>query len=378
MGKKSVEGDYASSGVNYEAMDPFKRQALAMAKLTAHNINRPVMLPPLKVLEGSYGESAFLTDIGPFILAQVIEGLGTKNIVAEKMRELTGESYYANVAQCGLAMIVNDLLTTGALPVSVLMYLAAGHSDWFKDEENVRELIEGWAQACDESGVVWGGGETPTLRDIIRPGTIDLAGCANGVIYPKTRWVDAVDICEGDAIVIVRSSGVHANGITKIRDVAEALPKGYLTEIEGGIYFGEAVLSPTTIYRKLLEAIFERGIKISYIVNVTGHGWRKFMRPVQPWVYVFDSVPEPHPEFRVIQKVTKMTDEQIYGDYNMGAGFAFYVSSGDAERLVDVANMAHYDAMIAGYIEKPKKKKGKRVVIRPLGIEYGADSLQVR
>lgn len=378
------KGDYASSGVNYGAMDPFKRKALQAAISTVPNLLQSPR--GLQVLQQSYGESAFAVDMGRFILAHVMEGLGTKNKVAEatrlmmladEMRTETNRSFYGNVAQCDVAMIINDLLTVGAMPLTILMYMAAGDSAFFEDEVATQDLVDGFKTACDLSGVVWGGGETPTLRDIIMPGTIDLAGSATGIVYPKGHWVDSANIRVGDAIVIVRSSGVHANGITKVRDVASSLPRGYLTPLGNGKLFGEAILTPTTIYRNLMWAVFEQRIDVHYIVNVTGHGWRKFMRPVQPFTYVFDTVPTPQPEFLLVQEVTGMTDEQIYGDYNMGAGFALYVSPEQATDVVKAAYVAGYSAEISGYVDEPVNNQ-KRVVIGPKNIEYSGESLQLR
>ena len=66
-------------------------------------------------------------------LAHVEEGLGTKNLVADAMYRLyRTRSYYDHIAQDTVAMIVNDMVTLGALPLAVAMHLGAGSSDWFK------------------------------------------------------------------------------------------------------------------------------------------------------------------------------------------------------------------------------------------------------
>ncbi len=373
--KRGVFGDYVSSGVDYSKMDPFKRAALQRAQATVPNL---IGQRGFRVVEGSYGESAFLVETPEFILAHVLEGLGTKNVVAEAMYRLTGKPYYHAVGQCNAAMIINDLITTGAMPVSIMLYVAAGNSDWFKDELAALDLVKGFGDACDLADVVWGGGETPTLRDIIAPGTVDLAGSATGIIAPKHNKVESRWIRHGDSIILIKSSGVHANGITKIRDVAAALPKGYLTEMPGtAVVFGEAVLAPTIIYKKLVGQCLAKGVDLHYIVNITGHGWRKLMRPVESWAYFIDRICTPQPEFRVIQEVTGMTDRQMYGDYNMGAGFALYVAPEHADKTISIAQRTGYEALCAGYVEKPADGK-KRVCIRPLGIEYSEEELQVR
>lgn len=41
----------------------------------------------------------------------------------DAMYRLTGKSYYDHIAQDTVAMIVNDMITLGALPLSVAMHL---------------------------------------------------------------------------------------------------------------------------------------------------------------------------------------------------------------------------------------------------------------
>lgn len=105
----------------------------------------------------------------------VMEGLGTKSLVADAVRRLGGRSHYDALAQDTVAMIVNDIIVVGAAPQVVTAYWAIGDSTWFTDRERARDLVDGSARACEASGY-WGGGETPALSGIIMPGTIDLAG----------------------------------------------------------------------------------------------------------------------------------------------------------------------------------------------------------
>jgi phosphoribosylformylglycinamidine cyclo-ligase len=139
---------YASTGVNYDTMDPFKRMAQLAAQETAGNIAR-LNGGEFREFKPSRGESAYLIENAESYLAHVEEGLGTKNLVADAMYTLTSKSYYDHIAQCTVAMIVNDLVTLGALPLSVAMHLAVGVSDWFNDENRTRDLVNGWKKACD-------------------------------------------------------------------------------------------------------------------------------------------------------------------------------------------------------------------------------------
>ena len=94
-GNEQEPQTYASTGVNYEAMDPFKRLAQLNARETSLNIERHGM----SVVEASRGESAFVWDRGDHYAAFVIEGLGTKNLVADATRKITGKTHYDQIAQ---------------------------------------------------------------------------------------------------------------------------------------------------------------------------------------------------------------------------------------------------------------------------------------
>ncbi len=362
---------YASTGVNYEAMDPFKCACQKRAARTSRNAERL----GVRTIEASRGESAFMIDLGGAnYVGHVEEGLGTKNLVAEAMRKLTGKTYYDAIAQDTVAMIVNDLITLGLLPVTCAMHLAVGSSDWFNDEQRVADLIEGWGHACDVARCIWSGGETPTLKGIIMPETALLSGSAIGKSIGK-GVLNPSKIRHGDNIVLVESSGIHANGLTMARKIADNLPEGYLTQLSDGTTYGEALLQPTIIYAPLVEECLMHDLDVHYAVNITGHGWRKLMRAPQPFAYVIKELPIPQPIFAFMQECGPVTDEEAYANFNMGVGFALYVSDRDTDKVIELAEKHHYDAFWAGHIEGSRFSE---VSIRPQALRYLADSLAVR
>lgn len=367
---------YAGVGVDYDAMDPFKCSCQLAGLATAGNIAR-IAGGEFQEFEPSRGESAYLIEARKSYVAFVIEGLGTKNLVADAMYEFNSgrDSYYDHIAQDTVAMIVNDMITMGALPLSVAMHLAVGDSKWFEDEKRSGDLINGWKTACDLSRCTWGCGETPTLRDVIIPGTVELSGAAIGFVKPKDRLVQPRNIVAGDAIVIIGSSGIHANGLTLAREIARGLDYGFLTELSDGRNFGDALLDATHIYVGLVEDCLNRGVNIHYLVNITGHGWRKLMRAPQPFHYVITTVPEPQPVFRFIQEQGNVQMSEMYGNFNMGAGFAVYVPEGDVAAVIAVATENNLTALNAGTIVEAEDKK---VIINPVGLEYAGETLAVR
>ncbi len=363
---------YVDTGVDYDAMDPFKVLAQARASRTRLNAERLDVV----ALEGTRGESAFGLAIGDMICGHVDEGLGTKNLVADAMRKSTGRTFYDQIAQDTVAMIVNDLITIGALPVSLTMHLAVGSSNWFKDEERVRDLVEGWGNACDLAGCVWSGGETPTLKDIILPTVAVLSGSAIGVTPNERDLLGPYLIEPGDAILIFESSGIHANGLTLARRIAEKLPDGYLTRLSDGRTYGETLLDPTHIYVQAMEVLLAECV-VHYAANITGHGWRKLMRAPQPFAYMIEKLPMPRPIFDFIQEHGPVDDAEAYGNLNMGAGFAVFLPQEEADQAAGRLQEEGFPfrAYVAGRVEESPQRK---VVIRPKELTFLGESLQIR
>jgi phosphoribosylformylglycinamidine cyclo-ligase len=202
-----------------------------------------------------------------------------------------------------------------------------------------------------------------------------LAGSALGRIRPKSNRI-AGDVREGDAIVLLGSSGVQTNGLTLCRAIAQKLPQGYLTKMEDGRSYGEALLDPSVIYVRFVAECQRRGLRLHYAAHVTGHGWRKLMRLNEPWVYRMTDVGAAPPIFGFIRQAGPVDLREAYATFNMGAGFAAYVAASDAEACVAVARETGYRAWIGGTVLKQGARKA--VEIEPLGICFEAGTLQVR
>lgn len=362
---------YESSGVNYDQLDAFKRACQAAAKTTAGLLKDHGYAEPAS----TRGESAYLMEAADHYLAHVEEGLGTKNLVADAVYAATGKNFYREIAIDTVATIVNDLATCGALPISVAMHAAVGESAWFADAKRMQSLVDGWAEGCRQAGAVWGGGETPTLRGVVDPGTIVLAGSAIGKISPKSLRITG-DVQAGDAIIFLASSGVQTNGLTLCRKIADRLPQGFQTPLGDGRTFGEALLAPSVIYVAFVRECQRRGIKLNYVAHVTGHGWRKLMRLEEPFVYEI-TAPRPVPAlFRFIEQAGPVDAREMYATYNMGVGFAAYVAAGQVDATLAAAKATGYDAWLAGRVNKEGSRKA--VVAPSLGVAFEGETLQLR
>ena len=364
---------YESSGVRYDQLDAFKRACQKAAKTTAGLLRDHGYAEPAT----TRGESAYLIEAADHFLAHVEEGLGTKNLVADAVYAATGKTFYREIAIDTVATIVNDLITCGALPISVAMHAAVGDSGWFADEKRTKALVDGFAEGCRAAGAVWGGGETPTLGGIVEPEAIVLAGSAIGKISPKHLRITG-EVKDGDSIIFLASSGVQTNGLSLCRRVAAHLPNGYETPVGFGDSrtFGEALLAPSVIYVAFVRECQRRGLKLNYVSHVTGHGWRKLMRLDEPFVYEITTPREPLAVFKFLEQAGPITRREMYATFNQGVGFAAYVSPENRDAVLAAAKETGYDAWLAGRV---KKEGGRKAVEVPsLGITFEGDTLQLR
>jgi phosphoribosylformylglycinamidine cyclo-ligase len=362
---------YQQAGVDYDLIDPLKVSAQRAAAATAVHLASH----GFSEVKASRGESAYVVDVGPFYIASIVECLGSKALVADEMARLTGRSYYDGIAQDTIAMAVNDLITVGATPLVVQAYWAAGGSDWFADATRAQALVAGWQRACTACNVAWGGGETPALAGIVEAGRIDLAASCAGLVNPKERLSVGDKLAPGDAIVLLASSGIHANGLSLARKLCERLPQGYLTPIDDtGTTFGHALLAPTLLYSPVTEALWKAGIAPHYAANITGHGWRKLLRHPGQFTYRIRAVPAVPRVLQFMQHHAGHSDHEAYSTLNMGAGFALFVATEHAQRTVAVAREHGIDALVAGRVESGDKQ----LLIEPLGLRFGDDALQLR
>lgn len=361
---------YKKSGVNYDLLDPVKKLA-QMAGLKTKN---SILGSGFREISSSRGETAYILEAVDCYYAFVQEGLGTKNLVADEMRKITGKTYYDVIAYDTVAAIVNDLITVGTRPLTVLAYWAVGDSKWFADKKRNEDLVTGWKKACNLAGAAWGGGETPTLSDVINPNAIDLAGSAFGIIKPKSRLILGDELSSGDAIILFESSGVHTNGLTFIRMLAKKLPDGFAAKFPNGEMFGEAILASTIIYSSLIQDLLDDKVEIHYVVNITGHGWKKLMRAKKELSYVIDNLPKIPEIFQFIQKKSNLSDKEMFATFNMGSGFAMMVDQKNTNKIIRTANKHKIKAWIAGRVIKGQKE----VIIRPLDIIFKSDELKIR
>lgn len=361
---------YSQVGDNYDTKDPVKKLAQNAAKARAVNLEKS----GYPEVSDTRGESAFVWRVGNKYMASVIEGLGTKNLVADGMREVTGKTYYDVIAHDTVATIINDLVTVGAKPLTLHAYWAVEDNSWLEDEQRMRDLITGWKDACDIAGVTWGGGETPTMKQIVVPGTCELGGSAVGIIEKKKNLIIDTKLRSGDRIILIKSNGVNANGISLTRAIAKKLPKGYATKLADDTYYGEALLTKSNIYAELIEDLLVNTINLHYVSNITGHGLRKVMRARGNFSYVIEKIIEPQEVFRFIQKEADLDDFEMYQTYNMGMDYALFVPEKDVKETLRLIKKHKFTGIDGGYIIEGDKQ----VIIKQKNLIYSGATLDLR
>lgn len=361
---------YSQVGDNYDTKDPIKILAQTAARKTSINLQKF----GFQEISDSRGESAFVWEQGNILMASVIEGLGTKNLIADETRKITGKTYHNIIGHDTVATIINDLVTVGAKPLVIHAYWAIEDNSWLQDKERMSDLIKGWENACDISEATWGGGETATIKQIVIPNTAEFAGSAVGIISQRKRLITDKNLKVGDRILLLRSSGVNTNGISLARAIAKRLKKGYAEKLPSGKIYGEALLTKTNIYAKLVQNLLDEGVDIHYISNITGHGLRKIMRARQNYSYIIEKIFEPQEVFLFIQKHANLSDFEMYQTFNMGMDYAIFLSEKDVKAAQKIVTKNGFESLIAGVVEKGQRK----VIIKPKKLIYDGEMLSLR
>ena len=358
---------YAQVGDDYDTKDPIKKIAQSSASKTATNLNKHFF----SELIGTRGESAYVFKNKNITLATVIEGLGTKNLVADAINS-SKKSYYDVIGYDTVATIINDLVSVGATPLTIHAYWAVEDNSWFNNKKRFYDLVKGWKKACDISGVSWGGGETPTLKGIMQKDTCELGGSAVGVI--KNKIITDRDLKDGDRIILLKSNGINANGLSLAREIAKNLPNGYATKVTDSQTYGEMLLKKTNIYADLISSLLDKKIEIHYISNITGHGLRKIMRSKRNFTYTIEKIfPKPL-LFKFMQEQSGLSDEEAYGTWNMGQDYCLILPKKSVALALDTITKHNFQALDAGFITAGKRQ----VVLVQKNVTFSSETLDLK
>ncbi len=318
---------YKQAGVDIDAGDELVERIKPLAAATR-------IAEVMADVGGFAGLCRVPGDVDEPVLVSGTDGVGTKLKVAF----LTG--VHDTIGFDLVGMCVNDVVTCGARPLFFLDYFATGKLDVGVAEK----VVAGIAAACKESGCALLGGETAELPGMYAPGEYDLAGFAVGVVA-RRRIVDGTRVAEGDAAVALPSSGLHSNGYSLARrallDEMKLAPGDRPAEL-GGRTVGEALLAPTRLYARHVQALLAAGIDVRAMSHVTGGGLPGNVPRVLPdgLGLRIESAWKRPGVFDLIQRGAGVDEGEMRRTFNLGLGFVFFVAAADAARAAEVLRAA--------------------------------------
>ena len=290
-----------------------------------------------------------LTGIKRPILVSGTDGVGTKLRLAFLMDK------HDTVGVDCVAMCVNDIICGGAKPLFFLDYIACGKNV----PERMEAIVKGVCDGCIQSGAALIGGETAEMPGFYPEDEYDLAGYVTGVV-DKDKIIDNETMEEGDVVIALPSSGVHSNGFSLVRkvfDVENADIKAPVAEL-GGASIGETLLTPTRIYVKPVLKLIEE-VSVKGISHITGGGFYEIIPRSIPeglCAKIDKASVKVLPIFDLIAKTGGISERDMFNTFNMGVGMSIVVSSGEADKALQVLADAGEEPYIIGRIVKGDQK----------------------
>ncbi|MDR0372790.1 MAG: phosphoribosylformylglycinamidine cyclo-ligase [Nitrososphaerota archaeon] len=351
---------YTDAGVNRNQRAESKKELSSLSETYKHIGFGGIMRLP-------YGN---IFPIGKDVFLDLqIEGVGTKVLIAE----LAGK--YDTIGVDAVAMVVNDVIRSGAKPLALADNIHAVASE----PKLVNAWLKGIIRGAEQSGCPVVNGETGDVAEIIRgikpnSGFDMVVSCVGKVEHQNI--ITGRDIKPDDPIIGLASNGLHSNGITMVRKILfrEWGGKYEPTDIPEGLEQEIALetLEPTKIYVKpLLKLAGE--VKVKAAVHITGDSYIKFNNLAtcsQGIGFCFDNF-HPQPIFGLIQKTATelgytVTDEEMFRTFNMGWGFGIIVDKTDIDKAMNVLEQDNYDPQRIGRVTDKE---------HTVEIEYGKKQL---
>ena len=313
------------------------------------------------------------------VLIGSTDGVGTKSAIAVALQR------YDTIGFDLVAMCADDVVCAGAEPVAFLDYVAVGRLDPL----GIAELVGSVAAGCRDAGCTLIGGETAEHPGLMPEDAFDLAGACIGVVE-RTALIDGRTIEAGDAIVGLRSSGLHANGFSLVRAlIAEwdlDLGRPYQEQLRRSLgdrerdavvqaepehvlaTLGEVLLTPTRIYARGMLAARDRlradGHDLRGVAHITGGG-------------LPGNVPRPLPDglgarldperwamppvMRLLGALGGIEDDELRATFNGGIGMTAVVAPGAVPSAMAAFTAQGFDPLLIGEVVPADRLDGRYV-----------------
>lgn len=333
---------YAKAGVSIEAGNALVRAIAPLAKATRR--------PGADAELGGFGGFFDLKAAGyedPLLVA-ANDGVGTK------LKLAIDHDRHDGVGIDLVAMCVNDLIVQGAEPLFFLDYYASG-----KLESGVAErVIASIAEGCKMAGCALIGGETAEMPGMYAPGDYDLAGFCVGAVERK-QALTGNRVAAGQILLGLASSGVHSNGFSLVRRLAE--DKGWKLDrpalFDQDIMLIDALMAPTRIYVKSLLPEIRAG-RIKALAHITGGGLLENIPRVLPdglHAHVDASAWQQPRLMAFLQAQGNIEPEEMARTFNCGIGMVLAVETDDIADVTRALEDAGETVMQIGRIDAGEK-----------------------
>jgi phosphoribosylformylglycinamidine cyclo-ligase len=335
--------DYKKAGVDIEA----GYKAVDLMKEHVKGTMRSEVLTNIGGFSGAFSLENFKNMEKPTLVSGT-DGVGTKLKLAFEMDK------HDTIGIDCVAMCVNDIACAGGEPLFFLDYIACGKNE----PEKIASIVSGVAEGCKQSKAALIGGETAEMPGFYPIDEYDLAGFAVGIVDEKDL-ITGKELKDGDVLIGIASSGIHSNGFSLVRKVfnikKDALDAYYDSL---GTTLGETLLTPTKIYVKAMRSLKTGGIRVKACSHITGGGfYENIPRMLPEGIHAKvrkDSFIIP-PIFGMLSKDGDISEEMMYGTYNMGIGIMIAVDAADVDSAVNLITAAGETAFVVGEVESGDK-----------------------
>ena len=346
------EISYSASGVDIEAGD----RAVELMKASIAKATRPEVMGGIGGFAGLFDASKLRNYAKP-LLATSTDGVGTKTEIARRTGLLD------TIGHDLVAMVVDDLVVCGAEPLFMTDYIAVGKVV----PETIARIVAGIAEGCAIAGCALIGGETAEHPGLMASDEFDIAGAATGVV-DEPRLLGAHLVKEGDALIAMASSGLHANGYSLVRHILathsidlEATHPDLLAT------WGELLATPTRIYAKPALA-FAALPGTHAMAHITGGGLAaNTARSIPAGLEaVLDRATwELPPVFATLAQLAGLPQSEMEKTWNVGVGMVAAVAPESlAESLATLADQGIH-AWHAGQVTRPTDKDAPQGIPAP-------------
>ena len=290
------------------------------------------------------------------ILVAANDGVGTKLKIA------IDSGRHTTIGIDLVAMCVNDLVVQGAEPLFFLDYYATGHLE----VAVAKDVVAGIAEGCRLAGCALIGGETAEMPGMYHKGDYDLAGFAVGAVE-RGEILPRADIAIGDVLIGLPSAGVHSNGYSLVRRLAESesISWGDDAPWAPATTFGEALLTPTRIYVKSVLAAIEAtgGASdgaVKGLSHITGGGLSENLPRVLPDTVAaaidLSAIVVP-PVFGWLAAAGRLDDAEMLRTFNCGIGMVVIADKARAGEVIAALTEAGEAPVVLGEIIEPTGEK---------------------